>query len=223
MTGQRQDNATLRAIDPDRLTWRRRWTNFWRHPRTHATVRHPLFPMLVLVAVCLIVEENYPFSDFPMYSNLSPGSHYFHLTDETDQPLPIKDLFGVSASEFKKIYHSKLTPIAEKLSEKTGKRVKASDLGPEEQAAAGEQLLEQLMPRTEGRKWWKENQPSELRLIRTDIHRDDKALTETPRRITIRKLPPQASSERQRDTGVPPANTGRAELLPPKSYLLPAA
>jgi hypothetical protein len=226
MTGQRQDNASSQVADSgDRLTLRQRWVNFWSHPRTRATLRHPLFPMAVLVAVCLIVEECYPFSDFPMYSNLSPGSHYFHLVDENDQALPIKALFGISASEFKKIYHSKLTPMAYQLSEEKGQRIRASDLGPEEQATAGNQLLDQLMPRIEGRKWWKENHPSELRLIRTDIHRNDKELTETPRPITVRKLTPLATSISgpQRVTGVPPFPSEPDYLRTPTSELLTAA
>ena len=192
MTGQRQDDSTEpgpASARSNRVGLGQRWHRLWKHPRTRSTLRHPLFPMAVLIAVCLIVEENYPFSDFPMYSNLSPGSHYFHLTDENDDPLPIKALFGISASEFKKIYHSKLTPMAHELSEQRRERIKASELGPTEQANAGDQLLDQLMPRIEGRKWWQENAPTELRLIRTDIHRNDKALSETPRRITVRKLP----------------------------------
>lgn len=197
MTGQSHDESTKERAPGDtsrRSGFGERWRRFRDHPRTRATIRHPLFPMVVLIAVCLIVEENYPFSDFPMYSNLSPSSHYFHLVDENDEPLPIKALFGISASEFKKIYHSKLTPMAEQLSEEKGKRIKASDLGPAEQATAGDQLLDQLMPRTEDRKWWKENHPAELRLIRTDIHRNDKELTESPQQIMVRKLPAQASA-----------------------------
>ena len=222
MAGQRQENSKSDET-PARSAPGERWRSFWAHPRTRATVRHPLFPMAVLIAVCLIVEENYPFSDFPMYSSLSAGTHYFHLVDENDQPLPIKALFGISASEFKKIYHSKLTPMAEQLSEERGKRIKASNLGPAEQATAGDQLLDQLMPRTEDRKWWKQNHPTELRLIRTDIHRNDKALTETPRQITVRKLSSVATSAsesnsgRKCDTGVSPVTSGRVALRSPKS------
>jgi len=111
MTGQRQDK-TSKGL-------RERWTGFRQHPRVRATVRHPLFPLIALTAFCLIVEETYPFSDFPMYSSLSPGSHYFYLTDENDQALPVKGLFGISASEMKKMYHSKLTPMAFERSEQT--------------------------------------------------------------------------------------------------------
>lgn len=185
MTGQRQDTPKSHG--------RESWMRFWRHPHVRATVRHPLFPLAALIAFCLIVEESYPFSDFPMYSSLSPGTHYFYLTDENDHPLPVKGLFGISASELKKIYHSKLTPMAVEQSEKSGQRIKASELSAGDQALAGQELLDQLMPRADDRSWWSENHPAELRLIRVDIHRDDKQLSEDPRIITTRILKPQAS------------------------------
>ncbi len=167
---------------------RERWTRFWRHPRVRATVRHPLFPLVALTAFCLIVEESYPFSDFPMYSSLSPGSHYFYLTDENDQALPIKGLFGISASELKKMYHSKLTPMAVERSEQSGDRIKASELGDADQTLAGDKLLDDLMPRADDRKWWQENTPGELRLIRVNIYRNDDALSQDKQLITTRKL-----------------------------------
>ncbi len=210
MTGQRQDKTSHRL--------RERWTKFWQHPRVRSTVRHPLFPLIALVAFCLIVEESYPFSDFPMYSSLSPGSHYFYLTDENDQALPIKALFGISASEMKKMYHSKLTPMAVKRSEKTGERVKASELNDADQTLAGDKLLDDLMPRADDRDWWDENAPKELRLIRVDIYRNDKALREEKQPITVRPMTPKASTASRSEQA-----SGRAYLLTPNSELLPPA
>jgi len=207
MTGQRQDKTTNQL--------RERWTGFWRHHRVRASVRHPLFPLIALTAFCLIVEETYPFSDFPMYSSLSPGSHYFYLTDENDQPLPIKGLFGISASEMKKMYHSKLTPMAHERSEQAGERVKASELGDADQTLAGDKLLDDLMPRADDRKWWDENTPRELRLIRVNIYRNDKALSEEKKPITVRSLDTQAA--------VPSLRRGQAWLLAPVSAPLPPA
>lgn len=215
MTGQRQDKASHRL--------RERWTRFWRHRRVRTTLRHPLFPLIALVAVCLIVEETYPFSDFPMYSSLSPGSHYFYLTDENDQALPIKGLFGVSASEMKKMYHSKLTPMATVRSKQAGQRVKASELGAADQTLAGDKLLDDLMPRANDRDWWDENTPKELHLIRVSIYRDDKALSEEKTPITVRPLTPQANAGRSPDTAAPTPTSGRSSRLSPLFSLLPPA
>jgi len=192
MTLPTQDNEAAAGTPPHGPAVDGRWARFWAHPRTRATLRHPLFPLAALVGFCLIVEETYPFSDFPMYSSLSPDTHYFYVTDEDDQALPVKGIFGISASELKKIYHSKLTPMAEEQSEEAGKRIKASELGEADQAIAGDLLFEQLMPRIEGRSWWKENHPTELRLKRVNIHRDDAELSEIEKHITARKLPSQS-------------------------------
>lgn len=159
------------------------------HPRVQRAIHHPLFLMWAFVVFSLGVKECYPFSHFPMYSNLASGSHYFYLADENDDPVSVKLGFGMAASSMKKMYHSHLTPMAGVRSEEAGKRIKASELGPEDQALAGEKLFDYLMPRGEKRRWWRENHPKTLRLIRVDIKRSGKELSEDARLIYGRAIP----------------------------------
>lgn len=151
--------------------------------------RHALFPMLVLVVFSLIVDETYPFSDFPMYSRFPAYTEYYYFADGEGEPLPTKDCFGVSASAMKKMYVNRVKKLASKKTKESGQRVGGSELSVEEQRAIGDEVLDYLLPRGEKKDWWKENRPDVIRLIRVDIRRTDKeGLVETPRVVVERQL-----------------------------------
>jgi hypothetical protein len=55
--------------------------------------------------------EFYPFSNFPMYASFTPDTYLVYITDQNDQPIPIKTLLGTSASDVKKTYDQKLNDL----------------------------------------------------------------------------------------------------------------
>ena len=59
--------------------------------------------LLVMVLLCLLLRESYPFSNFPMYSSFSRQTYYLYLTDADGQPLKTPE-FGLPASGLKKIF-----------------------------------------------------------------------------------------------------------------------
>ena len=59
--------------------------------------------LLVMVLLCLVLRENYPFSNFPMYSSSGKHTYYLYLTDADGQPLKTRQ-FGLSSSTIKKIF-----------------------------------------------------------------------------------------------------------------------
>lgn len=62
-----------------------------------------LLSVAVLVIVNLKVEEEYPFSNFPMYGNpRADDVDYYFLTDATGQPLSTNDYAGITAPQIKK-------------------------------------------------------------------------------------------------------------------------
>jgi len=125
----------------------------------------------VLVPLLLIVRENYPFSHFPMYSGMAPGAHYYYLADEQGEALPVKKLFGLSASRMKKVYYAKLNDIADE------QGVDAYTLGKEEKLEAARELYTYFSELGAAReKWdqwksWWEEKPQLLRFMRVDIRR----------------------------------------------------
>lgn len=59
--------------------------------------------LLVMTVLCLALRENYPFSNFPMYSSFNNRTYYLYLTDARGNPIKTRQ-FGLSSSGLKKIF-----------------------------------------------------------------------------------------------------------------------
>jgi hypothetical protein len=59
--------------------------------------------LLVMTVLCLALRENYPFSNFPMYSSFSQRTYYLYLTNGRGEPIKTRQ-FGLSSSALKKIF-----------------------------------------------------------------------------------------------------------------------
>lgn len=99
----------------------------------------PLALLAAMVAVLYLIGDEYPFSNYPMYSNFDEEALVFFIADENGNPLQMRDLFDKSASDAKKIYKSHL----ERLCREAG--VDAEDAPAALSEAAGRKVLEQLL------------------------------------------------------------------------------
>ncbi len=59
--------------------------------------------LLVMTVFCFALRENYPFSNFPMYSSFNNRTYYLYLTDALGKPIKTRQ-FGLSSSGLKKIF-----------------------------------------------------------------------------------------------------------------------
>jgi hypothetical protein len=109
--------------------------------------RAGIAPLLLLTAACLAVGEQYPFSDFPMYSSFGQSTYYVHIADASDRPLATRATLGVSTPKLKKIFDTTVGREAKRLG------IGRSKMTPEQVAAVGERVLADLRssadPRTE--------------------------------------------------------------------------
>ena len=103
--------------------------------------RLPFRHVLAATALLSIIGEQYPFSNFPMYSSLGDESDVLYVTDQADNPLPMHTLFGTSTSTQKKVFMTELKAICNPKDRDT------SDALPEERSQAGAALMEKLFPR----------------------------------------------------------------------------
>lgn len=74
-----------------------------RLPPVHTGARWTIFFTLTLL--CLALGENYPFSNYPMYSDFTPRSYYIYLADAEGRPVATTR-FGLTTPRLKKIFES---------------------------------------------------------------------------------------------------------------------
>jgi hypothetical protein len=69
----------------------------------------PFLSVIVLALIMQATKEFYPFSNYPMYSDLPPSVEYYYLTTGKGEPLPQVRFFGFSTSWTKKMLNSRLS------------------------------------------------------------------------------------------------------------------
>ncbi len=94
----------------------------------------------VMVALMLIIKEEFPFSNFPMYSVLPESTTCLQLTDTQDKVIPIVPVFGEAITVLKKQLTHEIKMAQEKSAIK-----KRDDLPPEVTKAAGAKVLRWLL------------------------------------------------------------------------------
>ncbi len=123
--------------------------------------RTPGKPLLLLTFLCLCIRDQFPFSNFPMYSSFTNKTFYVYLADGTGQPVATPASTGLRTSQLKKIYQSELHE-----EEQPPGRAQ-SRLTIEEKRAAGERVLATL----KGSQWVRERSklPPVVRLYEVNI------------------------------------------------------
>ena len=89
----------------------------------------PIKTLFIITLLNLILKENYPFSHYPMYSRFSRSTFYIFVTNEKDEPLPLRSFCGVSAAILRKMYESFLYQSTKKRSNKI-EELTSEDLKP---------------------------------------------------------------------------------------------
>ncbi len=106
---------------------RARLTSWWR--------RVPFRHMTAVVLALYVIKEQFPFSNFPMYSNFDNEADVVFVADQTGAPLAMDDVFRSGSSTAKKAYKKELG----KITKPTGRDSKVAS--PSERAAAGAVVL----------------------------------------------------------------------------------
>lgn len=121
--------------------------------------------LLAVTLGCLVVREEYPFSNFPMYAGFGPSTSYVFLTDANDQPLPTVEATALSTPRLKKVFSNELA---------RARRAKQHPLSPEEKRQVAKQLLDKLQAfaaKREPGKW-----PDVWRIYEVSISFQDREL-----------------------------------------------
>jgi hypothetical protein len=85
-------------------------------PKLLRALRHPIMVMVVLILLCRMVKNAYPFNSFPMYADPSPHpSDYLIVADGNGTPINVKYMTGLSSAKVKKVYTERLNRACSKL------------------------------------------------------------------------------------------------------------
>lgn len=144
------------------------WAWCWR--------RIPFFPVVAVVGVLLAVKECYPFSNFPMYSNVDVEADIVYVTDQRDRALAMDAVFRTGSGTAKKMYKRELTAVAGA----GGRKLEGATA--EDRAAAGRAVMGTLGSRVRA----KELPPEAvgLRLYRQTFRLENGALAQlAPERL----------------------------------------
>jgi hypothetical protein len=73
--------------------------------------RVPFRHMLVLVVALFIIKDQFPFSNFPMYSNFDSEADVVFIGDQNGKAISMDDVFRSGSSTAKKAYKKELGKI----------------------------------------------------------------------------------------------------------------
>lgn len=71
----------------------------------------PFRAMTVLVIALFVIKEQFPFSNFPMYSNFDTEADVIFVTDQNDNPVAMDRVFKSGSAGTKKTWKSKVADI----------------------------------------------------------------------------------------------------------------
>lgn len=84
---------------------------FFPGPVQALWMRLPFRHMTVLVILLFTVKEQFPFSNFPMYSNLDNEADVVFISDQKGEPVSMDRVFRSGSSTAKKAYKKELGKI----------------------------------------------------------------------------------------------------------------
>ncbi|MBX7209420.1 MAG: hypothetical protein K1X78_13975 [Verrucomicrobiaceae bacterium] len=95
----------------------------------------PFRHMTVLVVFLFVVKEQFPFSNFPMYSNFDAEADVLYIADQSGRPIGMDAAFRTGSSTAKKAWKKEVARIVNPTKRDTRQAT------PEERKAAGAVVL----------------------------------------------------------------------------------
>lgn len=132
-----------------------------------------LILLVVFCAVSLVIKENYPFSNYPMYSDPDPYAQVYFLADHEGKPLPLYEMAFVTSPNLGKILRKRQQERAKAL------KISVKDLSAEDQAAIGKELVSYL--RSQSAYLTKSDKlPKAVQIMKTTIQFENGEVVERP-------------------------------------------
>lgn len=141
-------------------------------------LRHSFFSVPFVVSLSIWVQDFFPLSHFPMYSDPDESENYFYVATTTEngdmEPIPVRKLTSITAPKVKKMYKSWARERASELDKSD------RELTIEERAEVGRELLTFLSGQAAERS---REMPDPLHLVEVWIVYGEEGFTETPETV----------------------------------------
>ena len=142
-------------------------------------LKHSFFSVPFVVCLSIWVQDFFPLSHFPMYSDPDESENYFYLATTNEagerEPVPVRKLTSITAPKVKKMYKSWSRKRAGEMDKSD------RDLTTEERAEVGRELLTFLNGQAVDRN---REMPEPLHLVEVWIVYDnDTGFSETPETV----------------------------------------
>ena len=135
-------------------------------------LRIPFRHMIALVIALYVIKEQFPFSNFPMYSNFDTQAGVIFVTDQNDRVLAMGKVFGTKSAQTKKTYNGELGRLT------NPHKRDSTEATADERAQAGKVVLAGLVKRV--RRKEVPAGTSALRLYLRTFMLQDHALSDAP-------------------------------------------
>ena len=142
-------------------------------------LKHSFFSVPFVVCLSIWVQDFFPLSHFPMYSDPDESENYFYVATTNEEgemePVPVRKLTSITAPKVKKMYKSWSWKRADEMDKSD------RDLTTEERAEVGRELLTFLNDQAVDRN---REMPEPLHLVEVWIVYDnDTGFSETPETV----------------------------------------
>lgn len=146
----------------------------------------PLKTFLVVLVLCGVVKDNFPFSHFPMYDHFPEHTFYVFVKDGRGGPIALESVTGMRTANFKKPYDKELNRIRKSLDKRK------LELSVAEREPAGRRALENLYQRAPEPVKRRLESLAPLQFYHADILMEAGVILQPePERIAILPLPPK--------------------------------
>ena len=145
---------------------------------TFGTWRTPLVFVVLYCVAGTLLQENYPISHYPMYSNPSADRSYYIVEDAaTGKPVPIATISGITCPKIGKIWRDKVGTLTKKAD------ISKNDLTAEQKQQIGQAIFDELRIHAKANR--RTGLPEHLMLQRMDIVYRDGVMSEVPTTLAI--------------------------------------
>ncbi|MGF1655711.1 MAG: hypothetical protein ACFCU3_01895 [Verrucomicrobiales bacterium] len=136
---------------------------------------NPFKWLVILIVLCVVIRENFPFSHYPMYSRFPPRAEFMVVQDQDEVPVGFRTQLRTTSPRVGKMYESRLRAGAAE------NNMSTAHLTDAQRFRVGSELLAFLCEQLSAKR--QERLPEEMSLILYEVTLKDRSMHREATRI----------------------------------------